>query len=180
MIAESLEVVYSTQQEGPSPDADALTAALTYAARGWPVFPVEPHGKAPHAGLAPHGLKDATTDPTIIRRWWAAVPNANVGVVTGATSGVWVLDADPTSDHPDPIAELQGKYAPLPNTPTSRTPSGVNTSGFNTASRSGTGPSLPPAWTCAAMGATLWLPHRSGLTASRTHGPKIGTPKAHP
>lgn len=29
------------------------------------------------------GLKDASTDPEAIRRWWRMWPDANIGIVTG-------------------------------------------------------------------------------------------------
>lgn len=64
-------------------------AALHYARLGWPVFPCEPHGKAP---ATVHGLKDASVDPDRIRSWWAAAPEANVAIRTG--SGLMVLDVD--------------------------------------------------------------------------------------
>lgn len=40
----------------------ALDAAISYAARGWPVLPIEPRGKAPIGVLARHGWHDATLD----------------------------------------------------------------------------------------------------------------------
>lgn len=36
----------------------------------------------------------ATNDPNIIAAWWAEHPEANIGIATGAGSGVWVLDVD--------------------------------------------------------------------------------------
>lgn len=71
-----------------------LEYALDYASRGWPVFPVTPNAKHPLGRLAPHGAKDATTDADTITRWWTAVPDANVGIATGAVSGVYVVDID--------------------------------------------------------------------------------------
>jgi hypothetical protein len=67
-------------------------AALRYAEMSWPCFPVTPGGKAPLGRLAPHGLKDATTDPDRIAQWWDKEPNANIGIATGIT--VDVLDVD--------------------------------------------------------------------------------------
>jgi hypothetical protein len=73
-----------------------LAAALAYAARGWPVFPCTPDGtptpdhKAP---LTPHGFKDASADPAVIRGWWQRWPAANVAIATGAP-GPDVLDVD--------------------------------------------------------------------------------------
>jgi hypothetical protein len=71
---------------------DLRDAALAYASRGWSVFPVEPKGKRPLGKLVPHGLKDATTDPDVVRRWWRTEPSANVGLPTGIHFDV--LDVD--------------------------------------------------------------------------------------
>jgi Bifunctional DNA primase/polymerase, N-terminal len=71
-----------------------LDAALGYAQRGWLVFPCRAGGKAP---LTVHGYLDATTDPEVIRRWWAKWPRANVGIATG-NPGPDVLDVDQRED----------------------------------------------------------------------------------
>jgi hypothetical protein len=70
-------------------------AALWYAHVGLPVFPVQELGKKPYRGT--RGLKDATTDPDTIRRWWEANPRANVAVATG--HGVDVVDFDGWAGH---------------------------------------------------------------------------------
>lgn len=67
-------------------------AALTYASWGWHVLPVVPNGKAP---ATQHGVKDATTDPEQIARWWAQNPDFNIGIATGERSGIVVFDVDP-------------------------------------------------------------------------------------
>ena len=41
-----------------------------------------------------HGLYDATTDPSVIRSWWARWPYANVGVRTGIQFDVLDVDGD--------------------------------------------------------------------------------------
>ena len=85
---------------------DLLEAALEYAARGWPVFPLhtptetggcscgspacDNQGKHPRTL---HGLNDASTDERQIRVWWKQWPTANIGVATGPEMGV-VLDVD--------------------------------------------------------------------------------------
>jgi hypothetical protein len=66
-------------------------AAKTYAAAGWPVFPLA--GKYPYKGT--HGYLDATADPQEVTRMWQERPFANIGLATGAGSGVLVLDLDP-------------------------------------------------------------------------------------
>jgi hypothetical protein len=67
-----------------------LEAALAYAARGWPVFPLRVGGKTPAFKGGFHG---ATINPAVIERWWGAKPY-NVGIATGAISGLWVVDFD--------------------------------------------------------------------------------------
>ena len=70
-------------------------AALDYAARGVPVFPVEVGGKRPACA---HGHKDATTDATTINNWWYAVPTYNIATVP-AMSGLVVIDIDDKHGH---------------------------------------------------------------------------------
>ena len=45
-----------------------------------------------------HGLKEATTDPTQITKWWTEHPDALVAVVCGARSGILVVDIDTGGD----------------------------------------------------------------------------------
>jgi len=46
-------------------------------------------GKHP---LTPHGLKDATSDPAQLGRWWRRWPQANIGLVTGEVADVLDID----------------------------------------------------------------------------------------
>lgn len=66
-------------------------AAVRFAAAGVPVFPCVPGGKSP---LTHEGFHEATTDLRRIRSWWQWMPAANIGVPTGAVSGVEVVDVD--------------------------------------------------------------------------------------
>lgn len=93
-----------------------LEAALALAARGFAIFPLD--GKIPFAGS--HGHKDATTAPETIRAWWSTHPNADIGIATGAPSGVVVLDID------GPEGELALKHSDyeLPETLEARTGKG--------------------------------------------------------
>ena len=77
----------------PAPNAARLDWALFYAGLGWRVFPLASYAKVPQKGSA--GFLDATTDPEQIRAWWGTTPKANIGLATGAGSGIVVLDEDP-------------------------------------------------------------------------------------
>lgn len=66
-------------------------AALAYAAAGVAVFPCQPEGKAP---LTQRGFHDASRDARQVGVWWRRWPGANVGLPTGAASGVDVVDID--------------------------------------------------------------------------------------
>jgi hypothetical protein len=66
------------------------SAALDLAEQGYSVFPLRPRGKTP---LTAQGFKDATRDERCILHWWAATPDANIGVACGS-SGINVLDID--------------------------------------------------------------------------------------
>lgn len=79
--------------DGPTPPAVApVQAALFYAGLGWPVLPLEAGGKRPLGHLVPNGLDDATTDAVTIAAWWAAAPDANVGLRTGVAFDAIDLD----------------------------------------------------------------------------------------
>lgn len=66
-------------------------AAAQIAAAGLPVFPCRIGDKRPLTG---HGLLDATPDPDQVATWWQRWPAANIGLPTGAASGLVVLDID--------------------------------------------------------------------------------------
>jgi len=63
-------------------------------------------------------LKDATTDPGTIRKWWKAEPNANIGLVTGLHFDVLDVDGPealaalnevlPRAEHPDNDETVNG------------------------------------------------------------------------
>jgi hypothetical protein len=107
-----------------------LEAALAYARRGWPVFPL--HHPDPHRGCScidalecrspgkhprtRKGLKDATTDERQIRRWWELHPLANVGLATGKKSGLVAVDVDPRSGGDSSITELIERHGEMPDT----------------------------------------------------------------
>lgn len=99
----------------PHPN-NILTAALGYAGRGWAVFPLVPGWKTP---LTAHGFLDATKKRSQIIAWWKSTPNANIGIATGAVSGIIVVDVDDLRGLRD-LKQLTGDTSTL----TSRTQSG--------------------------------------------------------
>jgi hypothetical protein len=104
-----------------------LDAALGYAARGIPVYPIHwprptpdgtslacscPRGRycdrpAKHP-LVWHGVKDVSRDPAQLARWWQRWPDANIGLATGIVFDA--LDVD----------GLQGMAALRDRVPTAR------------------------------------------------------------
>jgi hypothetical protein len=66
-------------------------AALRYANLGIPVFPCVPGGKQP---LTTNGFHDATSSAAMVHHWWQRTPEANIGLPTGASTGVVVVDVD--------------------------------------------------------------------------------------
>ncbi len=120
-----------------SKDTDKGAAALELAEElRWPVFPCwwvedgrcacgDPNctnqGKHPIGTMAPRGLKSATVDPEIIRKWWKKYPKANVAVRTG--KDLWVLDLDGI-DGIRAFSEIANNHPDLPEVPMARTGGG--------------------------------------------------------
>lgn len=102
----------------------AAHAAFTYAeGMGWRVFPVRAGDKRPLASLVRHGFRDATTDVDTIVGWWTNAPRANVGVATGAVSGLVVVDVDGDEGRTT-LASWEAEHGRLPDTLTVDTPRG--------------------------------------------------------
>lgn len=106
-----------------------LAAALSYAKRGWRVFPLlaldamqgcecgEAECDRPGKHPAVKGWnKVATTDLKQILAWWTEHPNWGVGIATGEESGISVLDVD-GAEGTATIGALAGAEG-MPTTPT--------------------------------------------------------------
>jgi hypothetical protein len=106
-------------------------AAVHYARNDIPIFPVwnptENGGcacsegldcsraaKHPIGFLVPQGLRDASTDPDQIREWWGQYPEANIGMPTGAWTGVVVLDVDSEKGGFESFLALVRRHGVLP------------------------------------------------------------------
>lgn len=114
-----------------------LAEALSYARRGWPVFPCSTENKRPLIGKdrdpagveieGTGGVKKATTDEATIRDWWGRWPHALIGVALGRKAGLWVVDLDHTKP-PESIEDVEARLVAAigvpPAGPRSRTQSG--------------------------------------------------------
>jgi putative DNA primase/helicase len=103
-----------------------LDAALQYAQHGWAVFPIKPGAKKPP--LVKGGCNAASKDPAQVRAWFTEHPDANIGVATGAGSGITVLDVDVKpwdgKRGDETLAALVAEHGELPTTPEQQTWSG--------------------------------------------------------
>jgi hypothetical protein len=96
----------------PSATPDSLgSAALSYARANLPVLPL--NGKIPRID---DGLKGASTDPAIVGEWWRRWPEANIGIRTGAPSGLIVLDVDQRHNGIAGLEQLKKRHGALPAT----------------------------------------------------------------
>lgn len=122
-----------------TPTTETLKAAAhDYARRGWRVIPVHHVNSAGvcsckegaacrSAGKHPTPKKwqeRASRSGADIETWWDERPRANVGIATGADSGLFVFDIDPDSGGFETLAALEAEHGGLPRTRTVRTGSG--------------------------------------------------------
>jgi bifunctional DNA primase/polymerase-like protein len=96
----------------------ALNDALTLVSMGLPCFPCTP-SKRP---ACTHGFHDAETDPTALRALWGRFPGELIGVSTGESSGIDVLDVDPK--HEEALQWCKANQERLPKTRVHKTRSG--------------------------------------------------------
>lgn len=96
-------------------------AALELAALGFRVFPCVVGDKKPFIA---EWQKRATTDENLIRGWWETTDH-NIGLATGADSGVIVLDWDGPPGY-GTRNMLQAKHGNLPVTVTAATGKGAH------------------------------------------------------
>jgi Protein of unknown function (DUF3987)/Bifunctional DNA primase/polymerase, N-terminal/Primase C terminal 1 (PriCT-1) len=114
-----------------------LRAALLYASRGRAVVPLhtpvgdgcscEEGPRCLHPGKHPRlnrWQKLASSDPVVIGDWWSRWPDANVGIVCGELSGVFVVDVDNRHGGDVSLEELEARIGPLTPTLTTLTGGG--------------------------------------------------------
>ena len=87
--------------------SNTMFQALEFAKLGWPVIPLHSSkngqcscnnkdclSPAKHP-MTTKGSKEASTSPMTICEWWHQWPHANIGLATGSSSGLVVVDIDP-------------------------------------------------------------------------------------
>jgi len=94
--------------------ASKLDQAKRLADHGLCVIPLSPRSKVPCIGWSKYQTEKPTDDD--LKRWFADFPERNLGIVTGAGSGVVVLDVD----KPDAF------HMEMPKTPTAKTGKGFH------------------------------------------------------
>jgi hypothetical protein len=104
-----------------------LQSALQFSERKWCVFPLHSvqNGRCTcgrHCCTSPGkhpvlkgGFKVATTDSRRIEAWWRKFPDANLGIATGAVSGLIVIDID-GADGLETLQSLVAQHGALPRT----------------------------------------------------------------
>jgi len=109
-----------------------------YTDRGWPLFPLHSimfgecschqRSSCKNPGKHPrnrNGCDGATTDWEVITSWLSTWwPFMNLGIATGGSTDLLVLDVDPRHGSDQTLAALKAQYGPLPRTFKVRTGSG--------------------------------------------------------
>ncbi len=101
---------------------DRLQAALAYAQAGWSIIPMVPGSKQPLIGWRDFQERRASTEE--IRAWFSRWPDANIAVVTGAISGLVVIDIDPRHGGEASLQILESEVGPIPSTVEAQTGGG--------------------------------------------------------
>ena len=97
------------QQRDRSPGTGEA-AALDYLRRGWSVVPVRPRTKRPMVSWT--ACQTRRPDARQIARWFERWPQANLAIVTGALSGLVVLDVDPAHGGQTSLLAIEREQGP--------------------------------------------------------------------
>lgn len=98
--------------------SSCLDAALAYIREGYSVIPVRSADKRPQIKWEPFQQRKATSEE--ITAWWQQWPDANIGIVCGAVSGITVVDVDGEKGR----VSARGLTRALPPTRVVKTPHG--------------------------------------------------------
>lgn len=95
-------------------DAEIEAAAGDYLGRGWSIIPLRPGSKMPAIRWEEYQRQHA--DAETLARWLHRWRHLNIGIVTGAVSGLVVLDLDRRHGGLESLAALERLHGPLPPT----------------------------------------------------------------
>jgi len=95
-------------------ESDSETAALRYLARGWSVIPALEKAKRP--AIPWKRYQQSRVSEKTLRSWFRRSPGYNVSIVTGALSGLIVLDVDPRHGGEESLKALEREHGALPKT----------------------------------------------------------------
>lgn len=117
-----------------------LEVALSYNGIGWPVFPCRSKdeeiidadtGEVTTLGektpRTSNGFKAATKFKHILQRWWSDWPDSAIGIPTGSSTGIFVLDIDRKPGGADGfewLSEMEKEHGPFPETARVKSPNG--------------------------------------------------------
>ena len=86
-------------------------AALDYLHRGWSVIPLHKRDKRP--AIRWQDFQTVRASEQEVHDWFSRWPDNNVGIVTGAISGLVVLDVDPRHGGEGSLKYLNREHGPL-------------------------------------------------------------------
>lgn len=123
----------------------------------------------------------ASSDPATVTEWWSRWPTANIGLATGAASGVVVLDVDGPEGAAS-LATLEAKHGAIGATPRSQTPRpGLHIlfehPGFQVSNSTGKRGGIAPGLDVRGDGGYIVVPpslHRNGGRYAWPTGMKLG------
>lgn len=95
-------------------ESETERAALNYLARGWSVIPALEKAKRP--AIPWKRYQDALVSEKTLREWFRRSPEYNVSIVTGALSGLVVVDVDPRHGGNKSLKRLEREHGALPKT----------------------------------------------------------------
>jgi hypothetical protein len=95
-------------------DSETGRAARNYLSLGWSVIPALAKAKRPAVPWKRYQSR-FVTDKTL-RSWFRRHPDYNVSIVTGALSGLVVVDVDPRHGGRESLTRLEREHGKLPTT----------------------------------------------------------------
>jgi putative DNA primase/helicase len=116
-------IVTETSKKSFVSPRSIFNAAVILISKGYSVFPLSKGNKKPATTT---GFKEASNDPDKTESWFGTGREVNIGIATGAASGVWVLDIDVKNgiNGNESLAALEAEFGKLPATLSCSTGSG--------------------------------------------------------